>query len=126
MIAERWTGQKKIIEQESPLYSSTQTNLTAGGSIVQDLLYIKPYDKYAPFNYFRISNQTDKALNLALGDKNIFVPSGVIQAIDGDTVKAFTNFVITSADGTLATGTIAWNWQKVRTLRDVVIERGNL
>lgn len=116
----RWIGQRINISEESPLYSGNQTDLSAGASIVQDLLYTKPYDKYKPFNFFRLANNTNKDLKVDFGGVTVIVPAGTISSSDGNTVKAFNSFVITTLDGSSATGSIIWNFQKVTTLRDAL------
>lgn len=119
-IKQRWIGQRINISEESPLYSGNQTDLSASASIVQDLLYTKPYDKYAPFNFFRLANNTNKDLKVNFGVTELIVPAGTINSIDGNTLKAFNSFTITSLDGTSATGNIIWNFQKVETLREAL------
>jgi hypothetical protein len=124
MFNTRWIGKRINISEESPLYSGTQTNLDAGASIVQDLLYTKPYDKYAPFNFFRLANNTNKDLIANFGITTLIVPAGTIASIDGNTIKAFNSFSITTTDGASATGNISWNFQKVETLRDALAGTG--
>lgn len=124
MFNTRWIGKRINIYEESPLYSGTQTDLSAGASIVQDLLYTKPYDKYAPFNFFRLANNTNKDLKADFGVTSLIVPAGTIASIDGNTLKAFNSFSITTTDGASATGSIIWNFQKVETLRDALAGTG--
>jgi hypothetical protein len=115
----RWIRNRININEESPLYSGNKTDLATSEAIVQDLLYLKPYDKYAPFNFFRLANNTNKDLKVNFGITTIIVPAGTISSIDGTILKAFNSFVIETTDGASATGSIIWNFQKVKPLREV-------
>lgn len=122
-MVHRWIGQRKEIDQVSPIYSGSQTNISANASIVNEFSDVMPYANYQPFNFFRIVNKTDKDLILYLNDNQIIVPVGTIQSIDGDSVPAFSRFRIKSIDDTLASGTVAWNFQKVSTVREEIAKK---
>lgn len=120
MFNTRWIGNRINIDEESPLYSGNKTDLATAEAVVQDLLYLKPYDKYAPFNFFRLANNTNKDLKVDFGVTQIIVPSGTISSIDGTILKAFNSFSITTTDGASASGSLSWNFQKVKPLREVL------
>jgi hypothetical protein len=120
MFNTRWIGNRINIAEESPLYSGNKTDLATGEAVVQDLLYLKPYDKYAPFNFFRLANNTNKDLSVDFGITNIIVPAGTISSIDGTILKAFNYFSIKTTDGASASGSLSWNFQKVKPLREAL------
>lgn len=102
----RWIGERKLIRSESPLYRFTYTNITAGETKSQDLLYTSPYSKYAPFNFFQIVNNSDTDLTVKLGENTLLAPKGSVRSVDDESIKAFYNFQITNSSGSNSTGTV--------------------
>ena len=120
----RWIGIKKRYREESPLYRFTKTNINNSEYWIIDL-ETKPYDKYLPFNFCSITNNTGQELILMLDDKTISVPSGVIRSIDEETVPAFRTIRVANLSGSNATGKIELLIQKVVSQR-MILRKGLL
>jgi len=119
----RWFGVRKKVREESPLYRFSKTNLTNGSSFVINLEQ-NPYNKYLPFNYIQVTNNTDQHLILYLngGQTVKTIPSGTIISLDDASIPAFRNAYILNNSGSDATGTIEVIVQKVKSERLILKE----
>ncbi len=119
----RWFGVRKKVREESPLYRFTKTDLANGSSFIINLER-KPYNKYLPFNYIQVTNNTNKTLTLYLngGQTAKSIPSGTIISLDDVTIPAFRNAYIKNESGADATGMIEIIVQKVKSERMILRE----
>ena len=118
-MVKKWVGMKKRYREESPLYRFTKTNINNGEYWVINL-EAKPYDKYLPFNFCSITNNTDQEIILILDDKFLSIPSGVIRSIDEETVPAFRTIKVANLSGANATGKIELLIQKMVSQRMIL------
>lgn len=124
-VFKRFIGVQKKFRAESPLYRDSKTNFTNGEYWIIDLANTSPYSKYEPYNYAQIVNNTDQSLFLNLGNKIFTIPSGMVRAIDEESVPAFRNITVSNLSGSSATGKVELLFQKVISSR-MILRQGLL
>jgi len=116
----RWVGAKRNYRLESPLFRQAQTDLAAG-AFININLEAGQFQRYQPFNFVQITNNTNQELILFLGANFVkSIPSGTIQSIDEETMPAFRSIQLQNATAALAAGNIEIVWQKVVSQRMIL------
>lgn len=104
----------------SPPYRFSLTNI-ANNYVWQIPIWKQPYQKYIPYNYIYISNNTDKNLTLAINNQEFkTIYSGTIETFDAQVYPAIRSINIINESGADATGEIEIIVQRKYTVSDLI------
>jgi len=118
----RWTGERKLIRQQSPLYRFVQTDIT-NGAFFNTNLSTRPYQKYSPYNFLQVTNKSDQTLFIITDTFRKSIPASTVLSFDEETVPAYRKVNIQNASGADATGEIEVLCQKIKSYRQIIKEK---
>lgn len=110
-------------DDKSPLYEFSNP-LIAVGSAWRPNLESMPYDRFLPFNFCLVQNNSSERIRVIVNDTiRRIIPSGVIQTFDAESIPAIWGIqVVNLGAANIAADDIQLTFQKVENIKPMAVK----
>lgn len=123
MIQRYFNVNEKAQDKESPLYEFSSPLIAPAGQWRINLEKM-PYDRFLPFNFCLVQNNSGQRIRLIVNDTiRRIIPSGVIQTFDASSIPAIWNIeVINLGAADVGADDIQLTFQKVENVKNATVK----